>query len=36
MLGHTNPGMTSHYTHPEQSRYRQAAEDVAGYVEQAK
>jgi hypothetical protein len=34
-LGHANFEMTGHYTHPEAARFRQAAEDVARYVEEA-
>ena len=35
MLSHTNRGRTSRYTHPEQSYFRQAADDVANYIVQA-
>ncbi len=34
-LGHADQAMTSHYTHPEAQAFRQAAEDVARYVEGA-
>jgi integrase len=34
-LGHATAAMTAHYTHPEAARFRQAAEDVAAYVEGA-
>jgi integrase len=34
-LGHATAEMTSHYTHPEEQAYRQAAEDVATLVERA-
>ena len=31
-LGHANPEMTAHYTHPEAARFRAAANEVARYV----
>jgi integrase len=34
-LGHADQAMTSHYTHIEATTFRQAAEDVAAYVEGA-
>jgi hypothetical protein len=34
-LGHATRAMSDHYNHPEAARFRQAAEDVARYMEGA-
>jgi integrase len=33
-IGHSNAGMTRHYTHPQAQAYRSAAEATASHVDQ--